>query len=69
MTSYPKRVDVGSLVAGDSVFEQVDGASLGRAVGEAVGAFAGRYLGRAVFDWLVSGSIAAQSSIFNRANE
>ncbi|WP_227380824.1 hypothetical protein [Haladaptatus halobius] len=49
-----EQVDVGSLVAGDSVSEQVDGASLGRAVGEAVGALAGRYLGRAAFDWLVS---------------
>ncbi|WP_458188783.1 hypothetical protein [Haladaptatus sp. NG-WS-4] len=42
------QVDVGSLVSGDSVSDQVDGASLGRTFGESVGALAGRQLGRVV---------------------
>ncbi|GAA0222249.1 hypothetical protein ACFFQF_08090 [Haladaptatus pallidirubidus] len=45
-----EQLDVSSLVAGDSVTEQVDGASLGRAFGEAVGALAGRQLGRVAVD-------------------
>ncbi|WP_227380729.1 hypothetical protein [Haladaptatus halobius] len=49
-----EQIDVGSLVTGDSVSDQVDGASLGRTIGETVGALAGRYLGRATSDWLVS---------------
>ncbi|WP_458207522.1 hypothetical protein [Haladaptatus sp. NG-SE-30] len=42
------QVDIGSLVSGDNVGEQVDGESLGRSFGEAVGALAGRQLGRHV---------------------
>ncbi|WP_227375161.1 hypothetical protein [Haladaptatus halobius] len=49
-----EQVDVSSLMTGDSVAEQVDGASLGRAFGEAVGAFAGRRLGRIAVDRVVS---------------
>ncbi|KZN25081.1 hypothetical protein A4G99_00650 [Haladaptatus sp. R4] len=39
------QVDVGSLVKGESVGDQVDGESLGRSFGESVGALAGRKLG------------------------
>ncbi|WP_433623829.1 hypothetical protein [Halomicrococcus sp. NG-SE-24] len=49
-----EQIDVSSLLAGDGVSDQVDGASLGRTIGETVGAFAGRYVGRTAFDWLVS---------------
>ncbi|WP_227352946.1 hypothetical protein [Haladaptatus salinisoli] len=49
-----EQLDVGSLVTGDGVTEQVDGSSLGRAFGEAVGALAGRRLGRLAVDRVVS---------------
>ncbi len=48
------QVDVGSLVKGESVGDQVDGESLGRSFGESVGALAGRKLGRLVVGRLLS---------------
>jgi hypothetical protein len=48
------QVDVGSLVTGDDVTDQLEGESLGRSVGEAVGTTVGRYLGRKATRWLRS---------------
>lgn len=48
------QVDVGSLVKGESVGDQVDGESLGRSFGESVGALAGRKLGRVAAGQLLS---------------
>jgi hypothetical protein len=49
-----EQVDVGSLVTGESVGDQVDGESLGRSFGESVGALAGRKLGRLAVGRLLS---------------
>lgn len=49
-----EQVDVGSLVTGESVGDQVDGESLGRSFGESVGALAGRKLGRLAVGQLLS---------------
>jgi hypothetical protein len=48
------QVDVGALVTGDDVTDQLEGESLGRSVGEAVGTTVGRYLGRKATRWLRS---------------
>ena len=42
------QVDVADLVTGDSITDQVDGASLGRSLGGVLGAILGRRLGRTV---------------------
>lgn len=45
-----EQVDIGDLVTGDDVTDQLDGESLGRSVGEAVGALLGRRVARDVVE-------------------
>jgi hypothetical protein len=47
------QVDIGEVVKGEGVVDQLEGSSLGRAVGEAVGAFLGRRLGDLLFGRLL----------------
>jgi len=49
-----EQIDVGGLVTGDDVSDQVDPESLGRSLGEVAGAALGRRVGRRVSRWLVS---------------
>lgn len=49
-----EQVDVGDIVTGDSVTDQLDGEKLGRAVGESVGSLLGRRVADLLFGRLLS---------------